>query len=276
MITTLEMQHVSKRYGAGTTEVTAVRDVSLTVAPGEVVLIMGPSGSGKTTLLLMLGALLKPSEGTIRLNGTAVSALPERRLPAIRLRHFGFVFQDFKLLSALTVLENVALVAELAGMKRAAARQKAAVLLTELGLGERLTFLPEKLSGGEKQRVAIARALANDPTLILADEPTANLDSKIGHEIMRLLRRIAQEQGRSVVIVSHDQRIKDIADRVLWLEDGTFKEMATMAIDPVCGMPVEREKAVVVEWKGQALSFCARGCRDEFLGKQQGSPTAHG
>lgn len=276
MITTLEMQHVSKRYGAGTTEVTAVRDVSLTVAPGEVVLIMGPSGSGKTTLLLMLGALLKPSEGTIRLNGTAVSALPERRLPAIRLRHFGFVFQDFKLLSALTVLENVALVAELAGMKRAAARQKAAPLLTELGLGERLTFLPEKLSGGEKQRVAIARALANDPTLILADEPTANLDSKIGHEIMRLLRRIAQEQGRSVVIVSHDQRIKDIADRVLWLEDGTFKEMATMAIDPVCGMPVEREKAVMVEWKGQALSFCARGCRDEFLAKQQGSQTAHG
>ncbi len=107
--------------------------------------------------------------------------------------------------------------------------------------------------------------LGNDPTLILADEPTANLDSKMGHEIMRLLRRIAGEQGRSVVIVSHDQRIKDIADRVLWLEDGTFKEMATMAIDPVCGMAVEREKAIALEHDGQILYFCSRGCRNEFL-----------
>jgi len=137
-------------------------------------------------------------------------------------------------------------------------------LLTDLGLGERLNFLPKKLSGGEKQRVAIARALVNDPALILADEPTANLDSKIGHEIMRLLRRIAKEQGRSVVIVSHDQRIKDIADRVLWLEDGQFKEMVTMATDPVCGMAVEREKAIKIEWEGQPFYFCARGCRDEF------------
>ena len=115
--------------------------------------------------------------------------------------------------------------------------------------------------------MAIARALANDPTLILADEPTANLDSKIGHEIMRLLRRIAQEQGRSVVIVSHDQRIKDIADRVLWLEDGTFKEMATMAIDPVCGMAVERAKAVALDRDGQTHYFCSRGCRAEFSGE---------
>jgi len=135
-----------------------------------------------------------------------------------------------------------------------------------------LNFLPEKLSGGEKQRVAIARALVNDPTLILADEPTANLDSKIGHEIMGLLRGIAKEHpakgggagGRSVVIVSHDQRIKDIADRVLWLEDGEFKETVTMAFDPVCGMSVERENAVRLEWEGQNYYFCAKGCRDEF------------
>jgi putative ABC transport system ATP-binding protein len=233
---TLQVTHVSKRYGSGTTEVIAVRDVSLSVAPGEIVLIMGPSGSGKTTLLSMLGALLKPSEGEIHLNGDVISALAENRLPDIRLKQFGFIFQDFNLLSALTALENVAIVAELGGMKSGAARKKAAALLTELGLGERLNFLPEKLSGGEKQRVAIARALVNDPALILADEPTANLDSKIGHEIMRLLRSIAKEQGRSVVIVSHDQRIKDIADRVLWLEDGQFKEMVTMATDPVCGM----------------------------------------
>jgi len=262
---TFQITHVTKRYGAGTTEVTAVRDVSLSVNPGEIVLIMGPSGSGKTTLLSMLGALLKPTEGAIQLNGMTISALTENRLPDIRLKQFGFIFQDFNLLSALTALENVAIVAELAGNKSGAARRKAASLLTELGLGERLNFLPEKLSGGEKQRVAIARALVNDPTLILADEPTANLDSKIGHEILRLLRSIAKEQGRSIVIVSHDQRIKDIADRVLWLEDGEFKETVTMAIDPVCNMSVEREKAISTEWQGKVYSFCAQGCRDEFV-----------
>ena len=261
---TLQISHVTKRYGAGSTEVTAVHDVSLSVSPGEIVLIMGPSGSGKTTLLSMLGALLKPTEGTIQLNGTTISALEENRLPDIRLKQFGFIFQDFNLLSALTALENVAIVAELAGAKSGEAKRKAASLLTELGLGERLNFPPEKLSGGEKQRVAIARALVNDPRLILADEPTANLDSKIGHEIMRLLRNIAKEQGRSVVIVSHDQRIKDIADRVLWLEDGEFKETVTMAIDPVCGMSVEREKAVSLESEGQDYYFCAQGCREEF------------
>lgn len=172
-------------------------------------------------------------------------------------------------LSALTVLDNVALVAELAGLKRRQARKKAAALLAELGLDRRLHFLPEQLSGGEKQRVSIARALVNDPTLILADEPTANLDSKIGYEIMRLLQGIAKEQSRSVVIVSHDTRIQDIADRVLWLEDGAFKEMATMATVPVRGMKIEREKAVTTEWEGQSFSFCSRGCRNEFLEEPQ-------
>ncbi len=263
--TALNVTHVTKRYGSGTMQVSAVRDVSLAVAPGEIVLIMGPSGSGKTTLLSMLGALLKPTDGAIQLNGTVISALAENRLPDIRLKQFGFIFQDFNLLSALTALENVAIVAELAGAKNSAARKKAAGILTELGLGERLNFLPEKLSGGEKQRVAIARALINDPALILADEPTANLDSKIGHEIMRLLRKIAKEQGRNVIIVSHDQRIKDIADRVLWLEDGEFKQMQTMATDPVCGMTVDRETApAMLDLNGTTYYFCARGCRDEF------------
>jgi putative ABC transport system ATP-binding protein len=266
---TLTVEHVTKRYGGGATEVAAVRDVSLVVAPGEVVLIMGPSGSGKTTLLLMLGALLKPTEGTIQLNDLVLSALPEQRLPDIRLRQFGFVFQDFNLLSALTALENVAIVAELADLGHTAARAKATALLAELGLEERLRFRPDKLSGGEKQRVAIARALVNDPTLILADEPTANLDSKIGREIMRLLQRIAHEQHRSVVIVSHDQRIKEIADRVLWLEDGQFKAIVEMATDPVCGMAVEREKAISIERNGQPFFFCSRGCRDEFLEAHQ-------
>jgi putative ABC transport system ATP-binding protein len=261
----LQVRGLTKRFGEGDTQVTAVRDVTLSVAPGEIVLIMGPSGSGKTTLLLMLGALLKPTEGTVDLNGTVISELPESSLPDIRLHQFGFVFQDFNLLSALSVLENVALVAQLSGRKNGEARNKAAALLTELGLGRRLNFLPEKLSGGEKQRVAIARALVNDPALILADEPTANLDSRIGHEIMRLLRRIAEEQGRSIVIVSHDARIKDIADRVLWLEDGQFKDMVTMATDPVCTMSVEQEKAPSAEWDGEIYYFCSKGCRSEFL-----------
>jgi putative ABC transport system ATP-binding protein len=263
---TLRVSHVTKRYGSGATEVTAVRDVSLALVPGEIVLIMGPSGSGKTTLLSMLGALLKPSEGEIELDGAILTALAEDLLPDIRLHRFGFVFQDFNLLSALMAVENVAIVAQLSGAKKGAARQKATALLTELGLGARLNFLPEKLSDGEKQRVAIARALVNDPALILADEPTANLDSKIGHEIMRLLRSVAKEQGRSVVIVSHDQRIKDIADRLLWLEDGQFKELVPMAIDPVCGMTVERETAAAtLDFEGVRYSFCANGCRDEFL-----------
>jgi len=263
---TLAVRNVSKQFGGGETAVTAVQAVSLDVVPGEVVLIMGPSGSGKTTLLSMMGALLKPSSGSIHLDGTEISALSEGCLPDIRLREFGFVFQDFNLLSALTVLENVALVAELAGATPRRAREAAKASLTALGLGERLQFLPEKLSGGEKQRVALARALINDPTVILADEPTANLDSKIGHEIMRLLRRIAKEQGRSVVIVSHDERIRDIADRVLWLEDGSFKDMVTMATDPVCRMAVEREHAVGAEQSGETYWFCSKGCRAEFLG----------
>lgn len=261
----LHVHEVTKRFGSGDTEVVAVRDVSLEVEPGEVVLIMGPSGSGKTTLLLMLGGLLKPTEGTIKLNDVELSALSESKLPDLRLRHFGFIFQDFNLLSALNVRDNVSLAAELTGVGRKAAREKATSLLTELGLGHRLRFPPEKLSGGEKQRVAIARALVNDPSLVLADEPTANLDSSHGHDTMRLLREIAVGRGRSVVIVSHDQRIRDIADRVLWLEDGQFKDVVEMATDPVCGMAVEQGKAVSAEWNGTTFHFCARGCRDEFL-----------
>ena len=261
----LHVSHLTKRFGTGDAEVVAVRDVTLDVAPAEVILIMGPSGSGKSTLLLMLGGLLKPTEGTISLNGLVLSDLSESRLPDVRLRNFGFIFQDFNLLSALNVQDNVAIAAELTGIGRKAALEKAAALLTELGLGQRLHFAPEKLSGGEKQRVAIARALVNDPALILADEPTANLDSSHGHETMRLLRDIANERGRSVVIVSHDERIKGIADRVLWLEDGQFKDVVTMAKDPVCGMAIEREKAVTAERDGSTLYFCSRGCRLEFL-----------
>lgn len=262
----LSVENVTRRFSSGATEVVAVKDISFTVTPGEIALIMGPSGSGKTTLLSMVGGLLKPSAGRIQIGPDEISALDERRLPEVRLRRIGFIFQDFNLLSALSCLDNVTIVVQLTGRSRQQARQQARQLLEQLGLGHRLNFLPEKLSGGEKQRVAIARALVNQPDLILADEPTANLDSQHGHETMRLLRRIAKEENRSVVIVSHDQRIKDIADRVLWLEDGQFKNVVEMALDPVCGMSVDRESAPAhAAYDGRILYFCAPGCRDEFL-----------
>ncbi len=262
----MQVEHVTRRFGDGETEVVAVRDISLEVTTGEVILIMGPSGSGKTTLLSMLGGLLQPSDGRIRIGDDELTELDESRLPDVRLQHIGFIFQDFNLLSALTCLDNVALVAQLSGISRKEARRRAKELLEQLGLGHRLNFLPEKLSGGEKQRVAIARALINQPDIILADEPTANLDSHHGHETMRLLRRIAKEENRSVIIVSHDQRIKDIADRIFWLEDGEFKNVVEMALDPVCGMSVDKVSAPAeAEVDGRTYYFCANGCRDEFL-----------
>jgi putative ABC transport system ATP-binding protein len=264
MTTVLQTQRLTKTYGAGDTAVAAVRDVDLDVAAGEVVLVMGPSGSGKTTLLLMLGAMLRPTSGSIRVDGLDVAAVSERRLPALRAHHFGFVFQDFNLLSSLSALENVELACNIAGLHGRVAVERARSLLDRLGLGQRLGFSPDQLSGGEKQRVAIARALANDPKVILADEPTANLDSGHGREIARLLRQLATEDGRSVVIVSHDSRLKEIADRILWLEDGRFAQLAAMAVDPVCGMAVEQGDNPHLKLAGGTRWFCSTHCRDEF------------
>ena len=260
----LVVDGLTKQFGSGKTAVRAVDAVSLEVGEGEVVLVMGPSGSGKTTLLLMLGGLLKPTSGSVRLDGVDITQLGESRLPAIRLAKIGFVFQDFHLLSALSVRENVAIAAMLAGTSRREALHRADESLSAMGLQGRLRYRPEDLSGGEKQRVAIARALINDPALILGDEPTANLDSKIGHDIARLLREVARSRGKSVVVVSHDQRLREHADRVLWLEDGRFKQLAAMAVDPVCGMAVEQDRAVRLDLEGRSYWFCSRGCRNEF------------
>jgi len=265
----ISAQKLEKIFGEGDVQVQAVRGVDLAVRPGEVVLIMGPSGSGKTTLLSMLGAMLRPTSGRIEVDGVNLATLPESKLPEFRARRFGFVFQDFNLLSALSAQENVEFALNLAGVNGRKAADRARTGLSDLGLAHRLSFRPEKLSGGEKQRVAIARALANEPAVILADEPTANLDSKIGHEIARLLRRAATEQGRSVVIVSHDTRLKDIADRVLWLEDGEFRAMSEMATDPVCGMAVEREGSPHFVHDGQTYFYCSPACRDEFAAEPE-------
>ena len=274
----LEAHGLSKRFGEGETVVDAVRGVNLILGRGEIVLIMGPSGSGKTTLLSMLGALLRPSEGELRLVDVSLNELTERELPALRANRIGFIFQDFNLMPSLTTRENVEVALNVAGVRGAEAHERATRLLAELGLGERLDFLPEKLSGGEKQRVAIARALANEPDLVLADEPTANLDSSIGREVMRRLRELAKARGQSVLIVSHDDRIREFVDRVLWLEDGEFKSERALVRDPVCGMEVDPQGAAAhASVDGTDYWFCAQGCRDEFLAarrsaRESGSP----
>ena len=218
----LSIESVTKVFGSGEWAVTALSNVDLEARAGEVLLVMGPSGSGKTTLLAIAGALLRPTRGTVHVCNMDITAMDERALATVRRDKVGFVYQSFNLLEALTALENVRLVT-MATANGATDRHRAQEFLERLGLGHRLNSLPRHLSDGEKQRVAIARALAKDPALVLADEPTANLDAKRGHAVMELLRQKALEMGKAVIIVSHDHRIRDIADRVLWLEDGRLR-----------------------------------------------------
>jgi putative ABC transport system ATP-binding protein len=265
----LRVRGLTKTYGLGDTAVAAVRSVDLDVASGEVLLVMGPSGSGKTTLLLMLGALLRPSSGSIMVNyrdhrETDIATAPEKQLPALRSRTFGFIFQDYALIDALTASENIAVAANLAGTTGAAASHRATELLDRVGLAHRATARPSQMSGGEQQRVALARALSNDPPVLLADEPTANLDASRGRDLARLLRSLAREDRCSVVIVSHDDRLREIADRVLWLEDGQFRPLTSMAVDPVCRMAVETTGAHV-DAQGGRIWFCSEGCKREFV-----------
>ena len=219
----LKLEEVSKIFGSGERAVTALQDVSLQAYGGEVVLVMGPSGSGKTTLLTIAGALLKPTRGRVWVGGTEITAMDEGRLASIRRERVGFIYQSFNLLEALTALENVSLMTTNGTLNGSLPRDRAGEILNTLGLGHRLNSLPNQLSDGEKQRVAIARALSKDPALMLADEPTANLDARRGHEVMELLRQKALEMDKAVVIAAHDHRIRDIADRVVWLEDGRLR-----------------------------------------------------
>lgn len=220
----LEARGLERTFGSGTAAVRAVAGIDLTLEPGERLLVMGPSGSGKTTLLSMLGGLLTPDRGDVRLGEMNVYQQDEPGRAELRLTRFGFVFQSFNLLSALTAAENVEVPLRLADQAGEDARSRSAELLGGLGLGERRGHRPRDLSGGEKQRVAIARALANDPDLILADEPTANLDSASGRQVADILNRVGIEEGKGVIIVSHDQRLLDIASRVVWIEDGKLSE----------------------------------------------------
>ncbi len=260
----LRVSGVTKVFGAGDTEVRAVDGVDLSVPAGQLLLIMGPSGSGKTTLLTIIGGLLRPTSGSVVIDDVEITSLSERELAPVRRRKVGFIFQSFNLWETLSVQENVELVLNMAGVTGRPARERARTLLEERGLHHRLSFRSRDLSGGEKQRVSIARALANEPRLLLADEPTANLDSKHGHDVMRLLKDLAGSGDRAVIAVSHDQRIREVADRVVWLEDGRIKDIGQMVRDPVCGMSVEVEKSVAVEFQGQTFHFCSRGCSWEF------------
>jgi putative ABC transport system ATP-binding protein len=228
--TILRLDGVSKNYRSGEFEVTALDDVTFHVQGGEIVAVMGPSGSGKTTLLTIAGALLRPTTGQVRVCGIDVGDMSEGQLAGVRRDKIGFIYQSFNLLEALTALENVLIVSQNHGHDKQTAGERAKDLLEMFGLGHRMHALPKKMSDGEKQRVAIARALAKDPELLLADEPTANLDSKRGHEVMELLRQKAMELHKAVVVVSHDNRIRQFADRVVWLEDGRLSDDETHAV----------------------------------------------
>jgi putative ABC transport system ATP-binding protein len=224
MSNVIEAHDLSRSFGTGGTEVTAVDHVSLSIGAGELVMLMGPSGSGKTTLLAMLGCILKPSSGHITVMGKEVGDLSSRALAKLRGETIGFVFQGFNLLSALTAWENVALAGDFLFRPPRNMRSRSIEVLTSLGLGHRIDHLPADLSAGEKQRVAFARALIKSPKIILADEPTANLDSDNRDRIVGLLRQAVEEENVSVIIATHDERIQRVADRSVRIEDGQLAD----------------------------------------------------
>ncbi len=213
-------QSLTKIYGDSSQPVRAVQDVNLNVESGEFLAVMGPSGSGKSTLLYMLGGLEQPTSGKVLLRDQDVYALKDDALSRLRRTQVGFVFQFYNLIPVLTAQENVAMPLILDGMPRAAALKKAGESLVKVGLADRSTHRPAELSGGQQQRVALARALVADPALILGDEPTGNLDSRAGEEVVQLLRKATDEWGRTVILVTHDPRIAAYADRIVFLRDG--------------------------------------------------------
>lgn len=230
----LTAEGLERSFGSGSAAVKAVRGVDLQLEPGERLLVMGPSGSGKTTLVSMIGGLLTPTTGRVLLGDVDLYALEEKERARLRLDRLGFIFQSFNLLSALSAQQNVEVPLRLAGAVAGDAADRATELLESLGLADRRNHRPRDLSGGEKQRVAVARALANQPDVVLADEPTANLDSETGRQVAKILRRLGAEQGKGVIIVSHDQRLLDIASRVIWIEDGQVREReAGATVEPV-------------------------------------------
>lgn len=213
-------ENLTKVYGSGETAIVALDHVTLSVNPSEFVAVMGPSGCGKSTLLHLLGGLDRPTEGNVSIDGHLLAEMSDDAVTQLRRRKIGFVFQFFNLIPILTSIENAALPLLLDGTSPAQAKQKAIEWLTKVGLGQRLNSRPDQLSAGQQQRVAIARALVTEPVLVLADEPTGNLDTKSSDEIAGLLKQVSKEWGRSVLMVTHDPRIAAYADRIIFLKDG--------------------------------------------------------
>jgi putative ABC transport system ATP-binding protein len=218
----IQTEQLTKIYGAGGTAVTALDRINLSVNAGEFVAVMGPSGCGKSTLLHLLGGLDRPTSGRVMIDGHDLTDLNDDKLTELRRRKIGFVFQFFNLIPVLTAAENAALPLTLDGAKAAEAKAKAAEWLTKVGLENRLHSRPDQLSGGQQQRVAVARALVAEPALVLADEPTGNLDTKSADEIAALLHQVSDDWGRAVLMVTHDPRIAAYADRIVFLKDGTI------------------------------------------------------
>lgn len=219
---TIRMENVKKIYQMGTEEIRALDGISLNIFRGEFHVVMGPSGSGKTTFLNMVGALDIPSEGEVYFEGVPLSSLSQKQLASLRSYKIGFIFQTFNLVPVITALENVALPLIFQKYPRKERKKRAIRILERVGLGDRLNHTPDELSGGQQQRVAIARALAGEPSLVLADEPTGNLDLKTGFSIVELLRELCQETGVTVINSTHDLKLIDIADRISWLRDGNI------------------------------------------------------
>jgi putative ABC transport system ATP-binding protein len=240
----VEVEGVHKVFDAGESRVEALRGVSLRVAAGEFVAVMGPSGSGKSTLLHLIGGLDTPSTGTIRVGGEDLSKLDDDRLTLLRRRRIGFVFQAFNLIDVLTAQENVALPLIVDGESEAAASRRAAAALELVGLAARGGHLPRRLSGGEQQRVAIARALVSRPPLLLADEPTGNLDSSSSDQIMAVLRNLVEEQGQTILMVTHDARHAAMANRLVRLRDGRVIEEQTLPASRPLGDVLEDLEAL--------------------------------
>ena len=235
--TVIDIQGITKTYVNGKLSVPVLHGIDLQVNKGEFVSIMGPSGSGKSTFMNILGCLDRPTTGSYRLNGDEVATLSDDELAFVRNKQIGFVFQSFNLLTKLTALENVALPMIYAGMDKKSRNERAAALLSSVGLGERMDHLPSELSGGQRQRVAIARALANNPAIIMADEPTGNLDSKSTIDVMNIFRGLYDE-GRTIILVTHEPEIATYASRNVVLRDGLIVEDSkNLKMTPVQEVP---------------------------------------
>jgi putative ABC transport system ATP-binding protein len=240
---TVMTKGVKKVYHMGSEDIWALDDVSVEIRAGEYISIMGPSGSGKTTLFNAIGGLMKPTAGSVFIDEIDVAQLDADELAWLRCRKIGYIFQNYNIVKVMTALENVTLPMLFAGVPSDEAQDRAVEILSRVGLGERILHTPKELSGGQQQRVAIARAFANRPAIILADEPTANLDLHTGEEIIHLMKEMNREEGVTVICSTHDHKMLDISDRIIWMEDGQVKRVAKRDEVDVVIDTIEEEQA---------------------------------